>query len=120
MSCTFLLDGAKASCDVNVVLVRRPGSGKGAAAYVPNLFYNLASPGSYAVVRMDAVLPHEREAGLPSRVNLLQEAEPKGGVLENQGKKKGQGKKGGKGWFGWFRGKKKEEARDGPGSVSKP
>jgi hypothetical protein len=102
---------------------RKPGANKGAAAYVPNLFYNLAVPGAYGVVRMEAILPHEREAGLPGRVNLLQEAEPKGGVLEQQGwgggkggaaaAGKGGGKGGGeKGWFGWWGGERKGKGKE--------
>jgi hypothetical protein len=42
VSCIFLLDGKRASCDVQVVLVRKDGLPKGVAAYVPNLLRNLA------------------------------------------------------------------------------
>jgi hypothetical protein len=108
-SCVFLLDGARASCDVQVVMARAPSRSEGMyafAAYVPNLLKNVFDPGAWRVVRMEAILPHEREAGLPGRVNLLQEPEPKGGILETQG-----GQKGGKGMGGgwgtrigrWFR-----------------
>ena len=113
-SCVFLLDGARASCDVQVVMARAPSRSEGIyafAAYVPNLLKNVFDPGAWRVVRMEAILPHEREAGLPGRVNLLQEPEPKGGILETQGGKKGGKGKGG-GWgtrIGrWFR-------RDGSG-----
>ena len=107
-SCVFLLDGARASCDVQVVMARAPSRSEGMyafAAYVPNLLKNVFDPGAWRVVRMEAILPHEREAGLPGRVNLLQEPEPKGGILETQGGQKGgQGKGGGWGtrigrWF---------------------
>jgi hypothetical protein len=95
----YLVDGERASCDVQVVLVRAPGS---AHAYVPNLVRNLAAPEQWRVARMEAILPHEKTAGLPGRVNLLQEPEPKGGVLANQ-KKRAKGKKerwrGVKRWF---------------------
>jgi len=109
-SCVFLLDGARASCDVQVVMARAPSRSEGMyafAAYVPNLLKNVFDPGAWRVVRMEAILPHEREAGLPGRVNLLQEPEPKGGILETQGGQKGgKGGKGG-GWgtrIGrWFR-----------------
>lgn len=110
VSCVFLLDGAKASCDVQVVMARKPGATKGVAAYAPSLLYNLAVPSAYGVVRMEAILPHEREAGLPGRVNLLQEAEPKGAVLQSRRGGGGEGKEGkvggGGGWFGWLRGKR--------------
>ena len=156
VSCVFLLDGVKASCDVNVVLARKPGAGGGSkkkgegggggsvlgglGLYVPNLFYNLAVPGGgFEVVRMEAILPHEREAGLPGRVNLLQEVEPKGGVLEHQGRRKGAaaGAGGGgninkeekdkkkRGWFGgwWSSGnnknKNKKAAEEEGGEVDK-
>ena len=108
-SCVFLLDGARASCDVQVVMARAPSRSEGMyafAAYVPNLLKNVFDPGAWRVVRMEAILPHEREAGLPGRVNLLQEPEPKGGILETQGGQKG-GKGNGGGWgtrIGrWFR-----------------
>ena len=108
-SCVFLLDGARASCDVQVVMARAPSRSEGMyafAAYVPNLLKNVFDPGAWRVVRMEAILPHEREAGLPGRVNLLQEPEPKGGILETQGGQKGGKGKGG-GWgtrIGrWFR-----------------
>jgi hypothetical protein len=108
-SCVFLLDGARASCDVQVVMARAPSRSEGMyafAAYVPNLLKNVFDPGAWRVVRMEAILPHEREAGLPGRVNLLQEPEPKGGILETQGGQKG-GKGTGGGWgtrIGrWFR-----------------
>ena len=108
-SCVFLLDGARASCDVQVVMARAPSRSEGMyafASYVPNLLKNVFDPGAWRVVRMEAILPHEREAGLPGRVNLLQEPEPKGGILETQGGQKG-GKGNGGGWgtrIGrWFR-----------------
>ena len=114
-SCVFLLDGARASCDVQVVMARAPSRSEGMyafAAYVPNLLKNVFDPGAWRVVRMEAILPHEREAGLPGRVNLLQEPEPKGGILETQGGQKEGGKGKGGGWgtrIGrWFR-------RDGSG-----
>ena len=94
-SCVFLLDGSRASCDVQVVMARAPSRSEGIYAFasyaVPNLARNVASPEAWRVVRMEAILPHEREAGLPGRVNLLQEPEPKGGVLETQGRKGGRG-----------------------------
>lgn len=94
-SCVFLLDGSRASCDVQVVMARAPSRSEGIYAFascaVPNLARNVASPEAWRVVRMEAILPHEREAGLPGRVNLLQEPEPKGGVLETQGRKGGKG-----------------------------
>ena len=109
-SCVFLLDGARASCDVQVVMARAPSRSEGMyafAAYVPNLLKNVFDPGAWRVVRMEAILPHEREAGLPGRVNLLQEPEPKGGILETQGGQKEGGKGKGGGWgtrIGrWFR-----------------
>ena len=114
-SCVFLLDGARASCDVQVVMARAPSRSEGMyafAAYVPNLLKNVFDPGAWRVVRMEAILPHEREAGLPGRVNLLQEPEPKGGILETQGGQQKGGKGKGGGWgtrIGrWFR-------RDGSG-----
>ena len=114
-SCVFLLDGARASCDVQVVMARAPSRSEGIyafAAYVPNLLKNVFDPGAWRVVRMEAILPHEREAGLPGRVNLLQEPEPKGGILETQGGQQKGGKGKGGGWgtrIGrWFR-------RDGSG-----
>lgn len=105
-SCVYLVDGERASCDVQVVLVRAPGS---AHAYVPNLVRNLAAPEQWRVARMEAILPHEKSAGLPGRVNLLQEPEPKGGVLANQ-KKRSKGKS--ERWRGvkrWFRRSKRDE-----------
>ena len=63
---------------------------------------------------MEAILPHEREAGLPGRVNLLQEEEPEGSTQERSngtraGEEKGKREVGdgkvskGRGWFkGWF------------------
>ena len=105
-SCVYLVDGERASCDVQVVLVRAPGS---AHAYVPNLVRNLAAPEQWRVARMEAILPHEKSAGLPGRVNLLQEPEPKGGVLANQ-KKRAKGKS--ERWRGvkrWFRRSKGDE-----------
>ena len=69
-SCVYLVDGERASCDVQVVLVRGPGA---AYAYAPNLIRNLAAPEQWRVARMEAILPHEKKAGLPGRVNLLLE-----------------------------------------------
>ena len=109
-TCVFLLDGSRASCDVQVVMARAPSSSEGIYAFasylpVPNLVRNAAAPEAWRVVRMEAILPHEREAGLPGRVNLLQEPEPKGGVLETQGRKGGKGGKT-RGWSSrigrWF------------------
>lgn len=57
VSCVFLLDGAKASCDVQVVMVRAPGAAKGWSAYVPNLFYNVAVPGERMRALHRGVLP---------------------------------------------------------------
>ena len=72
-------------------MARAPSRSEGIYAFasyaVPNLVRNAASPEAWRVVRMEAILPHEREAGLPGRVNLLQEPEPRGGILETQGKK---------------------------------
>ena len=47
--------------------------------------------------RMEAILPHEREAGLPGRVNLLQDPEPKGAVLDER--RKGNRRR----WLRWPR-----------------
>jgi hypothetical protein len=91
-SCVYLVDGERASCDVQVVLVREPTSPTSGFSSLPNLFRNLAAPDQWRVVRMEAILPHEKKVGLPGRVNLLQEAEPKGGILETQ-KKGGKRKK---------------------------
>ena len=97
-SCVFLLDGSRASCDVQVVMARAPSRSEGIYAFascaVPNLARNVASPEAWRVVRMEAILPHEREAGLPGRVNLLREPEPtpRGGVRrETRGRKGGKG-----------------------------
>ena len=112
-SCVYLVDGERASCDVQVVLVRAPGS---AHAYVPNLVRNLAAPEQWRVARMEAILPHEKKAGLPGRVNLLQEEpEPKGGARENRRKGDRRDRRsffrkrwrGLKGWFERSRGRAK-------------
>jgi hypothetical protein len=105
-SCVFLVDGSRASCDVQVVMMRDPAASRGAFAWAPNLLRNLAAPTSWRVARMEAILPHEREAGLPGRVNLLQEPEPKGAVLEKQSKSKARGWRG---WFGRGKGKRAED-----------
>ena len=96
-SCVFLLDGSRASCDVQVVMARAPSRSEGIYAFasyaVPNLVRNAASPEAWRVVRMEAILPHEREAGLPGRVNLLQEPEPRGASSRRRerGKEWGEG-----------------------------
>lgn len=82
-SCVYLVDGERASCDVQIVLVRKPGAGY---AYVPNLIRNLAAPEQWRVARMEAILPHEKKAGLPGRVNLLLEPDPEEGAAENRKK----------------------------------
>ena len=106
-SCVYLVDGERASCDVQVVLVRSPGAGGSVQNYIPNLLVNLAAPEHWRVVRMEAILPHEKKAGLPGRVNLLMEVEPKGGVLAEQGKgKRTWGERLG-GWTRRFRWKNK-------------
>ena len=94
-SCVFLVDGARASCDVQVTMIRAPS--RGVAAYLPNLARNLANPEAWRVSRMEAILPHEREAGLPGRVNLLQDPEPKGAVLDER--RKGNRRR----WLRWPR-----------------
>ena len=109
-SCVFLLDGSRASCDVQVVMARAPSRSEGIYAFasyaVPNLVRNVASPEAWRVVRMEAILPHEREAGLPGRVNLLQEPEPRGASSDagNAGTEWGEGEA--RGWSSrigrWF------------------
>jgi hypothetical protein len=103
-SVVYLVDGERASCDVQVVLVRAPGQAFGAVQRImPNLFVNLAAPEGWRVVRMEAILPHEKKAGLPGRVNLLQEVTPKGGILQTQGRQGKGGRKTGwkERWAGW-------------------
>jgi hypothetical protein len=65
------------------------------------------APSAWAVVRMEAILPHEKEAGLPGRVDLMS-SEPEGdggakvrtkGAFEKPEKSKA---KGGWGLSGWF------------------
>ena len=97
-SCVFLVDGSRASCDVQVVMMRDPAASGGAFAWAPNLIRNLATPTSWRIARMEAILPHEREAGLPGRVNLLQEPEPKGAVLEKRSTSKARARR----WPGMF------------------
>ena len=109
-SCVFLVDGSRASCDVQVVMMRDPAASRGAFAWAPNLIRNLATPTSWRIARMEAILPHEREAGLPGRVNLLQEPEPKGAVLEKRSTSKARAR-GWRGWFGRGKGKRREEHR---------
>ena len=112
-SCVYLVDGERASCDVQVVLVRGPGA---AYAYAPNLIRNLAAPEQWRVARMEAILPNEKKAGLPGRVNLLQEEpEPKRGARENRRKGDRRDRRsffrkrwrGLKGWFERSRGRAK-------------
>ena len=114
-SCVYLVDGERASCDVQVVLVRGPGA---AYAYAPNLIRNLAAPEQWRVARMEAILPHEKKAGLPGRVNLLREepVEPKGGARENRRDRGDRGDRrsffrerwhGLRGWFERSRGRAK-------------
>ena len=99
-SCVYLVDGERASCDVQVVLVRGPG---GAYAYAPNLIRNLAAPERWRVARMEAILPHEKKAGLPGRVDLLrEEPEPKGGARENRRDRRSFFRERWRGLRGWF------------------
>ena len=90
--------------------MRDPAASRGAFAWAPNLIRNLATPTSWRIARMEAILPHEREAGLPGRVNLLQEPEPKGAVLEKRSTSKARAR-GWRGWFGRGKGKRREEHR---------
>mgnify|MGYP004068786363 CR=1 FL=1 len=109
----FLLDGSKASCDVQVVMIRDKAAadsdadaGSPANAFIasvaPNLFANAWAPSRWKEVRVEAILPHEKEAGLPGRVDLLRGEEEGASEPGLGGKKKKRSAARGR-WGDWFR-----------------
>ena len=79
-------------------MVRR---NQGQYAYVPNLVKNMVSPGEWTVVRLEAILPGEKDMGQPGRVDLLapppEEKAAPAKVKEEDGKKERRGW----GWLSW-------------------